>query len=364
MFHRALITSVTLALLVFSQGVARAHGHGHWGGHHHFGGIGWGGGYRHWGGYGGGYWGGYRPYYFGGYRYGFRPRIGIGIGFGYPYYGGGYGSYFGGYPYYSGSSYYVGYPYSNYYYPSYYYGGYGIPTYGSYYGYPSCYSPGATYGINGVVLSAQVQNPVIVAQAPNVRVFAQQSFGVTPVYENRETRLNRYLALGDEQFRAGRYLNALARYRQAEDVDEDQTAVFDRKAMAYMANGQYRLAAAALKKGMRLDAQFMSQGVSLATLYGDRIEESKLHLESLASEAMANPNDGDLLALMAMALHRSGEPERGERFALAATKLMKVNDRILFAQPRPQAPREIQVAPKAADEPRIEMAKVVTPKQI
>jgi len=326
MKRAALLVMVVLSLVLVPamQETAEAfHGHHGWGhfGHRHWGGWGGGwGGYRGWSGYGG--WGvGYRSYYGGfGYRpfYSFyRPYYGIGIGVGYGGLGYGWGGYYGGY--------YPAYYYSN---PgaSYFYGQ--TPYYyNSFYGYPSCsYSaPAINYYATPVVNVTRIvvrksDPPAPAVDPAPAPVAAPRATVVRSTIPDR-SRARQQMKLGDAAFLAGRYSDALNRYRHAVDAAGDYAEAHYRRGHAYVAVGKYDLAAAAFRRALELDPAARRDGFRLNDIYGAESKAKMVHLENLAAAALMREEDANNYFLLGLMLRFDGESDRAEKFLAKAAAL-------------------------------------------
>lgn len=277
----------------------------HW--HRH----GWGHfGYRHWGGYRGwGYGGwGFRPYA------GFYRPYGVGLSVGW----GGYypASYFWN-PYYS-SPYYYASPYffgqSPYFYNSYYYGfpscSYNVPTVNYY----------ATPVVNVTRIVVRKADPPAPAADPPAPAGAARATLVRSSITDR-SRARQHMKLGDAAFLAGRYSDALSRYRNAADVAGDYAEAHYRKGHAYVAVGKYDLAAAAFRVGLELEPAARREGFRLTDLYGVDSRAKVVHLENLAAAALMNEEVADNYFLLGLMLRFDGEHERAEKFLAKAASL-------------------------------------------
>jgi Tfp pilus assembly protein PilF len=140
---------------------------------------------------------------------------------------------------------------------------------------------------------------------------------------NNESRARgkRFIEFGDALFLRQRFNEALQRYKSAIEAAPDLVDAYMREGFALIAVNQYRLATKALKIAVELDPEFVKSGFRLDDLYGaNRLAETS-HLETLAREALENPDDADLLFLVGMMLHADGEPERARRFLGKAAEL-------------------------------------------
>lgn len=323
MKRACLLIVATLALLLGpALQTAEAHGrHGGWG---RFGG---GAAYRHWGGgWGGGYRSiGFGSYGFRSYGFGYRPAFGISVGYqpfntfyrpfygvpfgswGYGGYGYGFGGYYGGYypvhyslPYYNSSIYFYNQS------PGF---------YNSYYAYPTCYY--SAYYTPPVV---NVTRIVVRKAAEPAPVAAEGKIVRSSTITDR-SRARQLIKLGDAAFLAGRYPDALNRYRSAAETAPDYAEAHYRKGHAYVANARYELAADSFRRGLDLEPDARRDGFRLDDLYGDKSAAKGVHLENLAAAALMAEDVADNYFLLGLMLRFNGEEERAEKFFTKAITL-------------------------------------------
>lgn len=305
------------------------HGHHHHGGWGHFGG---GGGYRHWGGHHGG-WGGHRHFGYVGHRtfygsgFGYRPFYGYGYAVGYrPFYGVGFGYGLGGYGY-GGSA---GYYYPAYYSDPYLYN-YSQPYfynqspyfYNSSYGYPTCFRT-PVINVSSLVVIRKPASLVPAAGAPSpamgtIAVPKRAVIRSSTVAGRSKAR--QQVKLGDAAFLAGRYVDALTRYRTASEAAPDNADAHFRKGHAYIANGKYELAATSFRRGLELDPTANLAGFRLGDLYGVDSVAKGVHLENLAAAALMDEDSADSYLLLGLMLRFDGESDRAEKFFAKAAAL-------------------------------------------
>lgn len=337
-----------LLLLLLPTDAKAGHRHHHHGGHHHFhGGFGGGHAYRHWGGFGHRPWGGVSL------SIGFRPRYyglgGYGLG-GYGYRGYGYGNYgWGGY---YGSPFGLGSSYSSFYQPVVYRSFYSGPAWSTYdvYGPPYYYyqsptyyyGPTYTYPVQGYVPwngfgsqpSVNVTNIVVRRKFPEPRTVVEhpEAFerrgmvketstlvGTTSIGD--QTRARRLIRLGDEAFRADRYIDALNHYRNATEAAPRFAEGHFRKGHAYLANGQHAAAANAFRKALQLEPTAQREAFRLDDLYGIGSKAKTIHLESLAAAGLTNKDSADVYFLLGLMLRFDGHATRAEKFFVHAAAL-------------------------------------------
>jgi tetratricopeptide (TPR) repeat protein len=128
------------------------------------------------------------------------------------------------------------------------------------------------------------------------------------------------IALGDAAFREGRFVDALTRYREAANRSPNYAEAWFRKGHAYLANGQYQLAANAFREGYKIEPDGTRDGFRLKNIYS-KDEVFKRHLESLAAVALSDSRNADSHYLLGVLLRYNGESERAAKFFAAAAKI-------------------------------------------
>jgi hypothetical protein len=145
---------------------------------------------------------------------------------------------------------------------------------------------------------------------------------------NAEARARawRFLGFGDTHFLAQRFRDANPRYRSATEIAPDLVEAHFRHGQALLATGQFELAARAFKRGMALGPAWTEAEFSLAQLYGENRLAKTSHMERLALAAEQQPENADLLLLVAMQLYFDQQPQRAAPFfRRAATQLAGAN---------------------------------------
>lgn len=347
---------VAVVALMLGNNMASAQHHHHGGFGHH--------GHSH---FGVGFYGGYGGLGYGGLGYG---GLGYGVGYG-NYYGGCYSpfmTYSWNTPYrpVMFSSYYCGVPtYSNWYVGSF---GYG-PAYETYYpspwyGSPYYYAPTYYYSSPTIIIRRPVVAPrnagiglaTVTAAEIDRRVEAERNAPYAPLNIADRARAYKYLSLGDHSMREGNYPEAVRRYRQAEDASPQMAEIVLRKGHAYIANGQYRLAAVAMKRGFSLNHNIARDGFSLDKLYGGNEAAKNEHLDKLAEASIKEPGNSDIYYLLGIMLHYDGSPDRAQPFFaharsnIRSTTPKSVEHLSLFAPPKEPKLPKLPAAPAERDE--------------
>lgn len=137
-----------------------------------------------------------------------------------------------------------------------------------------------------------------------------------PRTSNPETRAmaRRVVELGDDYFRKQRYSEALAQYKSAARLAPDLAEIYFRQGHAYVATRRFDQAADVFRRGLGLDAGIVSAAYTLDTLYDDAKIAKHAHLDTLASTALARPDDADLLLVLGVFLHFDGQAARARKF--------------------------------------------------
>ena len=260
-------------------------------------------GHRH-----GSYWGSYRPSRH--FSYGYHRSI-----YGGPVYGG---------------VYFNGYDYGGYRYPRKFYGAgncSGCGFYGSacvcrgpiYYP-PVVVDPSKLYGPQALLRfygvgntsnaqPAQTRAPIL---PPAPRVAAR------PANAGARARAWRFVDYGDRHFKAGRYREALSRYKKAiASVGEIDAAHF-RSGFAYLALGNFERSAQAMRRGLKLNPDWPESQFVVEDLFDDAAQRAVLR--SLSAQLKKLPNDANARLLAGIMFHFDGQP------AMAANQFRRAVD--------------------------------------
>jgi tetratricopeptide (TPR) repeat protein len=151
----------------------------------------------------------------------------------------------------------------------------------------------------------------------------------------------RFLHLGDEYFRAGRYALAYDRYRNAAQAAPRLADAYFRQGLALAALGRDEAAVREIKRGLELNPNWARSRFRLADLYGDNSKAKTAHLDAMAKAADAKGESSDLLFLIGVYLHFDGQAERAKPFFQRAAQLAGGNAAHLeafFGPPQPGRP--------------------------
>jgi tetratricopeptide (TPR) repeat protein len=160
-------------------------------------------------------------------------------------------------------------------------------------------------------------------------------------------RALRLLTVADGDFRAQKYVEAASRYRRAAQTAPDLPEAHFRQAQAEIALSHYDKAAKSCKLGLDADPAWIAAGFRLANLYGPNQAAKTAHLEQLAQEATARPQDADLRFLIGIELFLDGQLERSRKFFEQAAALNAGDDAHLLTFLR-ELDRQAPVANGAA----------------
>lgn len=125
----------------------------------------------------------------------------------------------------------------------------------------------------------------------------------------------RYLELGDAAFAEMRFADAVYFYARSLEFEPERGMLQLVLADALFATGDWRYAAFAIKKALRLEPNLVESPVDKHSFYSDP-QEFDRQLASLELYYKENPNDGDARLVLALNLLFGGRPE-------AAVKLLE-----------------------------------------
>lgn len=157
-------------------------------------------------------------------------------------------------------------------------------------------------------------------------------------------RAHQFVRFGDEHFRKQKYNDALERYKDASRSAPDLADPYFRQALAWSAMKKYDQAARAIRHGLSLNAGWAGSGFELSQVYGDNRLAKAAHWETLAQAATLDPQNADLLFLLAVELYFDGQQARSRPFFQRAkslepgdvTHIRAFLDRLDAAAGRPQ----------------------------
>lgn len=246
-----------------------------------------------------------------------------------PYYGGyvapySYSSYYG-----TGLDYYGLSEYSNgtYYRPRSNYIEYNLPP--VYYPAEVAYGPQAVkqflgvdrnFGLGPLLNNAPAVNqPIVIERQPVVREAAKPV--VQEINWEARKKADRFIELGDQNFKQQKFHDALLRYRMAIDAAPDYAVAYLRHGFSLIANRRYEEAAAAFSKAFARDPQIVASGFRIDQLYADNRMAREAHEEALAQAVLDNAGDGNLHFVMGMWLVFHGQADRSRKFFEKAREL-------------------------------------------
>lgn len=202
-----------------------------------------------------------------------------------------------------------------------------IPYYGydGYY-YPYAYSPawwysmGAGFGPEGTLQFMGLANveqqerdgdvdraprPPAPADPPPARVAANPAANA-----GASELAQKYIAYGDALFAKQKYVEANERYRKAARTSPQFAAAWFRQGFALAAIGRCDMAAAAVKRGLKLDPAWPKSDFDLDQLLAANKPAKSALLEALANAVLAKPADADRLFVLGVWLHFDGQADR------------------------------------------------------
>lgn len=249
-------------------------------------------------------------------------------------------------------------------YPGYWGSGWYGARYG--YGYPYCYYPpplvvpaeliygplpawnmlgvGWNAGIAGAVGGPELEPVVVpaavqpannaadgVGEAGQAPQAAAQPVKLRKSSATARARAQQLLAVADADFRAQKYVEAASRYRRATQTAPDLAEAYFRKGQAEIALSRYESAADSCKRALEVDPAWPKSNLRLANLYGGNQAAKAAHVEKLAQQAAANPNDTNLRFLIGIELFFDGQLDRAKKFFQQAAALNPGDDAHLLA---------------------------------
>ncbi|MEN1681961.1 MAG: tetratricopeptide repeat protein, partial [Planctomycetota bacterium] len=133
-----------------------------------------------------------------------------------------------------------------------------------------------------------------------------------PAADGARARAWKFIDHGDRHFRAGRYREALSRYRRAVDSSGDVADARFREGFAYLSLGSVERAALSIRRGLDRDPAWPDSAFVLDDLYPDEAARDAAY-KVLADRLKDRPNDADARFLAGVLLHFDGRPNEAER---------------------------------------------------
>jgi hypothetical protein len=120
----------------------------------------------------------------------------------------------------------------------------------------------------------------------------------------------KFIGYGDVLFAKQEYAQANDRYRKAAHSAPQLGAAWFRQGFALAAVGRCDLAAAAVKRGLKLDPAWPKSNFEIDQLFGANGPAKNAVLDALAAAAMAKPTDSDRLFILGVFLYFDGQNGR------------------------------------------------------
>ena len=156
-------------------------------------------------------------------------------------------------------------------------------------------------------------------------------------------RAAKSIDLGDADFLAEQYGQALSDYKQAARLTPDLGEPFFRQGLAQLALGNYERAFQLIVRGLSLAPEWPDSKFRLDSLYGKNKLAKSAHAEALALAIDDAPDNAKLWFLLAVRLYFDGESKRSRTFFEQAGELADGDrahvDLFLEALDRKQAKR-------------------------
>ena len=241
----------------------------------------------------------------------------------------------------SSGGYYRGgrYSYPNYPGYGYPYGPYGYPYYldmGPYdlgpYVLPPVYVPPTVYGpgvtpFPGLTQPRRNHTVLIVPPATDREGEADRQPRVRVANAESRARAWRFIGIGDRYFAEQKFHSAVERYKTAAEAAPDLADAYFRQGHALVGMRRYDLAARHYRRGLTLDPQWPDSEFRLEELYDGANIAKTGHQEKMAQAATDEPNNPDLLFVLAVHLYFDGESDRALPLFERAFELLPPEDR-------------------------------------
>ena len=121
---------------------------------------------------------------------------------------------------------------------------------------------------------------------------------------------SKYIDYGDALFAKQKYVEANDRYRKAARSTPQLAVTWFRQGFALAAIGRCDQAAAAIKRGLKLDPAWPKSNFILDRLFGGNAAAKNACLDAVAAAVKEKPADSDRLFLLGVVLHFDGQDNR------------------------------------------------------
>ncbi|MEM8864266.1 MAG: tetratricopeptide repeat protein [Planctomycetota bacterium] len=133
-----------------------------------------------------------------------------------------------------------------------------------------------------------------------------------PVGAGARGRAWKFIDHGDRHFKAGRYREALSRYKKAITSSPELAAARFREGFAHLGLGNLDRAALSIRRGLQRDAEWPDSDFVLEDLFADELERQQA-FRSVALQLQDLPNDSEARLLAGVLLHFDGDPMGAEK---------------------------------------------------
>ncbi|MEM9186598.1 MAG: tetratricopeptide repeat protein, partial [Planctomycetota bacterium] len=122
----------------------------------------------------------------------------------------------------------------------------------------------------------------------------------------------KFIDHGDRHFKAGRYRDALSRYKKATASAPDLAAARFREGFAYLGLGAVDRAALSIRRGLARDPAWPQSDFVLDDLFVDNDSRQAVQ-RAVAAELRDSPNNSEARLLAGVLLHFDGQPRAAEK---------------------------------------------------
>jgi len=210
--------------------------------------------------------------------------------------------------------------------------------------------PGANLSVTPAIAPQVQPAPPVSAADPSVPPGLPKATNA-----DQKAKAGKFIAYGNTNFAAQKYLAALGRYKTASQVAPDLADTYLRQGFALVALARHEPAIKAFRRALQLQGDWSTSPVRLDQLYDGDLVAKTSHLENLAKVVEANPFNADMLALLALELYFDGQRDRAAMFFERCSQLGGNEDGLLDAfMPRPApagAPQPQPPVPAAGRQP-------------
>ncbi|MEM6798457.1 MAG: hypothetical protein AAF589_02995 [Planctomycetota bacterium] len=189
------------------------------------------------------------------------------------------------------------------------------------------------------------RNPAPPANPPAGLLPAGPRVAAKPAGGGPRARAWRFIDHGDRHFKAGRFREALSRYKKAASSDANLAAAKFRAAFAYLGLENVDLAALSIRRGLAIDPNWPEADFVLEDLLDDAAQQAAL--KTVAKRLQLFPNNSEARLVAGVLLQFDGQPDgAAKQFRRAIAIAGEDPAAALFlAEPEPAAEQPVAKQP-------------------